>query len=382
MALLVDLRSLKRFRAGSVVRFVLSSDFGGRVPDEETLREIARGITARLTTGGNPTTAREWVMSSQGWTGWLHDWRDLDDAEEWFTEFAASFARSEGKIIGGPRYRALDELDPRPTLAGHLYLTTSDMREVDRNTHGWFWGIDEPTTRYVCEQMLHWVHMPRATEWVATNAEDSFQTTGLEHAQSMTEMVLDERALYLHAALRDPLRYRKGRVQSQGLLGVLIVDPDMSWSDKLDQVRQILTWAPPRSDYGYIRHTTGMDLPLDEGATWPHIRESHVRYNRPLLTSFVPDAFGIQLLTDAHLERAHDLTNWDITPLAGGRHLVAARDLEAWFGPIHAGGQNEHGGYARDRLLPDDLALVAKARADFGGMILTPELIEKHNPWR
>ena len=66
MALLVDLRSLKRFRAGSVVRFVLSSDFGGRLPDEETLREIARGITARLTTGGNPTTAREVVMISQG----------------------------------------------------------------------------------------------------------------------------------------------------------------------------------------------------------------------------------------------------------------------------------------------------------------------------
>ncbi|GAB3035299.1 hypothetical protein GCM10011376_19030 [Nocardioides flavus (ex Wang et al. 2016)] len=40
------------------------------------------------------------------------------------------------------------------------------------------------------------------------------------------------------------------------------------------------------------------------------------------------------MLTDAHLERAHGLTDWDITPLANGRHPVSAKDVDGWFGTL------------------------------------------------
>ncbi len=376
----IDLRSLKRFRTGPRVRFVLASDFGGRVPEEDTLRTIAREVTERLSPTGNPACAAQWVMSSQGWAGWLNGLRNLDDAEEWFNLFAASFSRTDGKIIGGPRERGLSEFDWTPTLAGNLYLTTADMRAVDSDERGWFWGIDETMTRYVCEQMMYWAHMPGATEWLANYVGDSFETRGLDHVESMAEMVRDVYQLRLEAALREPLRYRTAEIKPHGSVAIRVVDPTVGWTDRLALVKEILTWSAPRSDYGYVRHCSGIGGLDDDGKTWPHIDEAHVRYNRPLLTSFVPDAYGIQLLTDAHLARAHDLSDWDITPLDGGRHLVMARDLESWYRPIDD--RDENGQHSPALLLPDNPDLIAKARTDFGDMIITPSTIDTHNPWR
>ena len=95
----------------------------------------------------------------------------------------------------------------------------------------------------------------------------------------------------------------------------------------------------------------------------PGIRESGVRYNKHLLDRYVPDAHGVQVLRSAHLERAHDLSGWDITDLGHGRHLVQAHDLAPWYA----------------QTLPDPDVL-AHARADFAGAILTQEIIEANRP--
>ncbi len=185
-------------------------------------------------------------------------------------------------------------------------------------------------------------------------------------------------SLAIEAALTDPLRARLGQFRPHGLVAVQVIDPTLDWRERLEEVRQLLRWRPPRSDYGYIRFAGGEGL-REDGLSWPHVKESAARYNRPLLSSFVPDAFGIQLLTDAHLARAHDLSGWDVTPLDGGRHLVVARDLERWFGhPGRPGGS----GNKYNNPIPDDPDLLAQARADFGSMILTPEIVAEHNPWR
>lgn len=376
----IDLRSLKRFRVGTRLRFVVVGDFGDEVPAEKTMRRAAQGATDRLTRTGNTAYAAQWVMSAQGWTGWLHGWRDLDDAEEWFTELVAFFPHTQGKVIGGPRENSRQQLDPWPTLGAHLYLTTSDMRQVDSDDRGRFWGVDEATTEYVCEQMIHWVHMPRATEWIANGGENSFQTRGLDHARSAAEMVHDIGFVDVEAALTTPLRYRTAMIRPHGEIAVRVVDPTMGWPDRLAAVKELLTWSPPRSDYGYVCHMSGASILEDLGKTWPFIKQSKMRYNRPLLTSFVPDAYGIQLLRDAHLERANDLSDWDITPLPNGRHLVVARDLDAWYRPIE--GLNEHESWDPANMKPADDAVIAKARADFGDMILTLETITQHNPWK
>lgn len=380
----VDLRSLKRFGNPSYLAFVLAIDFAGAPPDERTIREHSRGTSEIVGRTGNPCYAAQWVLSDRGWTGWLWGRRTLDDAEEWFAVFAQSFRGSSGKIVGGPRddSRGDADYDPSPALTSTIYLTTSDMRDVDSDVRGWFWGVDETLTRYICDQILYWAHRPRAIERLSYGAEETFKTIGLDHAASMAEMV--PAFATFEALLRDPLRLRSGQLGPHGRVSTQVCDPTLDWSTRLDEVRQPLTWSAPQTDYGYIQHAHGGGIVLkDTGHSWPHVDEARVRYNRPLLASFVPDAFGIQLLTDAHLERAHDLTNWDITPLANRRHLVSARDIEPWFKDLNTQGHDPFAPkYSSDGYLPADRDMVDQARNDFGDMILTPEAVERYNPWK
>ncbi len=129
------------------MRFVLDIDFGVE-PDEGFLREVARDTTARLAPGGNDTFAVFWVLTPKGWIGALAGWRELDEAEEWFGDFVRVWPGRSGRIIGGPRDDARQQVDMRPALTSYLYLSTSDMRLVDSDERGWFWGVDETTTRY------------------------------------------------------------------------------------------------------------------------------------------------------------------------------------------------------------------------------------------
>ena len=98
----------------------------------------------------------------------------------------------------------------------------------------------------------------------------------------------------------------------------------------------------------------------------PGIKESDVRYNKHLLDRYLPDAHGVQVVRTAHLDRAHDLSGWQITVLGHGRHLVRARDLAPWYADV----------------LPDADTL-ALARADFAGALLTRQIIaDTPSPWR
>ena len=93
--------------------------------------------------------------------------------------------------------------------------------------------------------------------------------------------------------------------------------------------------------------------------------------NRHLWSSFVPDAFGIQLLTSEHLRRANDLTDWTVEEVAPDRWIVRSRDLAAWF-------RVPDGQALRQERFPDQ-QVRAKARQDFGEMILT-RAAAKANP--
>lgn len=86
----------------------------------------------------------------------------------------------------------------------------------------------------------------------------------------------------------------------------------------------------------------------------PHVEEHEVRAGAHLLASFVPDARGVLLVTDAHLARAADLSAWSLEALGGGRHLLRAKDLAPWL--------------ADQQVDPD---VMARARADFGEMVMT-----------
>lgn len=54
--------------------------------------------------------------------------------------------------------------------------------------------------------------------------------------------------------------------------------------------------------------------------TFTRVSEGNVRINRHLRSQYVPDAYGIQVLTDAHLSREASLTAWDVEEMAPERH--------------------------------------------------------------
>ena len=139
------------------------------------------------------------------------------------------------------------------------------------------------------------------------------------------------------------------------------------WRDRIDEYRQALLALPGLLTQGFVR-------PASPGlTTWteigdrlrlPHeMHERFVRYNGHLLPHYAVDAHAIQVLQDSHLAKARDLTAWNITDLGHGRHLVEAPDLDPWFGEP----------------LPDADTL-AKARHDFGPMLLTEQIVADNPP--
>ncbi|NPC43762.1 hypothetical protein [Nocardioides sp. zg-1230] len=89
--------------------------------------------------------------------------------------------------------------------------------------------------------------------------------------------------------------------------------------------------------------------------------------NRHLWTSHVQQPNAIQVLTSAHVERAHDLSSWAVERVAEDRWLVATPDLGPWF---------DHAGDDDAQNVPLDV--MESAVSDFGDMLLTPEVAAAH----
>ena len=149
----------------------------------------------------------------------------------------------------------------------------------------------------------------------------------------------------------------------------------LTWERKVEKLSAALVRLPDLSDYGYLRWhppgAVGWASNCTRAWYWfmcgretrrvtpqqrMDIDQNDVSRYWYVLNRLVPDVNGIQLVTDAHLARANDLSDWVITSLGDGRHLLAARDLEPWY---------------VDPDTPTDV--VTAARHDFGDMLLTLE---------
>jgi hypothetical protein len=147
------------------------------------------------------------------------------------------------------------------------------------------------------------------------------------------------------------------------------MDDTASWRDRLEQVTAAMVAFPEDTDLAFVQYSGAYTIDWSDLATGrpalPYVLESGIRYNRHLNSKNIPDAHGLQFLTDTHLGHATNLSDWVIEPLGGGRHLVQAKDSEPWYANID----------------PDPQTL-AQASADFGKMMLTPETIADNPlPW-
>lgn len=131
-----------------------------------------------------------------------------------------------------------------------------------------------------------------------------------------------------------------------------------SWQARLQATTDVLIRFGPHLDVGMIRATEPY------GNSWASVRGTPPEPpsdiagtdDLRLARRYVLDAYGTQVLTGTHLEHARDLSGWDITELGNDRRLVSHPDPEAW--------------YAHDA---PNAAILARARQDFGDLIITDE---------
>jgi len=361
----VDLRSLKRFKFLDAWPFLVRAEYPDRPPSLEDVQEVSADICWRLAKDDiSQVRAEQWVMTPDGWSGMLVNAPATDDAMAFLERFAQTWgSRAEGKIVGGPRER-YGPHSMEPALCALVSYTVTGLEDIDSNHRPMPWLVPEKLTRHLTAQAVAWAYQQGADYYLLRILREPWWVhvtdEGIEDA--FADAVLHWNWAEIKAGNENPYRAREVKFAPNNEGAYQISDPSLEWAERVEIARRVLTWVPRDTAVGFLRYSTRGGPSWDH--EWPYVKESAIRYNRPLLHSFVPDAHGVQLLTSAHLDRAHDMSAWTITELPGDRHLVEAPDLEPWYSTPE----------------PDPVILAA-ARADFGEMILTYDLLEQHNPW-
>lgn len=132
-------------------------------------------------------------------------------------------------------------------------------------------------------------------------------------------------------------------------------------AERVDHVRNIVLSDVQWTRLAFVAVTSqraygSWESRADALPTLPTIEARHLRGKSPKWDHFVPDAHGMQLLIQEHLDKATDLSDWTVIQAGSGRYLVEAPDLAEWFNPDGPGE-----------------AVLARARADFGQMITPRE---------
>lgn len=289
------------------------------------------------------------------------------EARQWYTDLAARLEALDisGKLTTLPRtpppaWVHAEPRDPRPS--GHLlYTRDPDTRRLP------------PDTRHrLATAASTWLHTPHGHGYLTTAFGPSFLVDPAEDLTDVIDPMLAQRD-WCSISVEPPTSAWLKRIalDNKGPTGLRISDAALTWNELVTELRDTLLWHPELLDYGFIRSITspwslfrGHDYPMpyDNDLAQPFVWErgysgldDRLAYNNIV----VPDAHGIQLLTGAHLAKAHDLTNWTITPVAPDRYLVEAPDLAPWYA----------------QPFPDQ-ATLDHARADFGDMIITDTNID------
>jgi hypothetical protein len=238
------------------------------------------------------------------------------------------------------------------------------------------WRVDSTTTEVITSHALRWGYFAGADVYVSEGVAQ-IHLEFPEVADALTTGVRRSSSARLICLVKKPaIRSRIVTFAPDGQVCYQAGGDGRAWADDIDLVRNALLHMPEALDAGFVRRRSGfggswMDLHGDPFRL-KYVDHHLVENNRHLWSRYLPDPNGVQVVTQAHLERAADLSSWEVRQLAGGRYLVQARDLRPWYEPE----------------VPDP-ELIDAARVDFGDMILTREVIETDptgwipgRPWR
>jgi hypothetical protein len=140
------------------------------------------------------------------------------------------------------------------------------------------------------------------------------------------------------------------------------------WQSSVKRVTEVLRESAPWAVYGFVKRGSrrtdailGTSLPSD----WLEVPHTNVLVQGrwAFEDRFVPDAFGVQLLSPGHGENVPEGRDWRVERLVSGRVLVEHVDPAAWFDGslVRFGG---HGNPFYDPFPPAPRFLT-RAREDF-----------------
>lgn len=289
---------------------------------------------------------------------------DIEVLQDWFTRFAELLdaAGLDGRI-GLPKQilwpdEVINEL-PRDQL--HAFMAFP-LRNPDPFSGARWWNVDPERTQ-VAANLTPLGADPTTGSFMISTVVRPVRAEDLPEA--VAAYVPRDTGLRVWHVRRDPLRAVTYKFSADGSLFRLLHDDAMTWQQQVADHLDVLRTAGSALQFGFIRRLRfraelwddlgrqGTPLP------YPDVRPAAIRSHVAMFRTQVPDAHGVSILTDAHLDRAHDLSAWNIHPLGQGRHLLTAADLAPW--------------YAHTTVDPD---VLAQARRDFGRMIITADDVQ------
>lgn len=281
----------------------------------------------------------------------------------WFAAFARYLEAGgwTGKVTAAPQANLpqwLNPWDPLPLqLTAYVAYRTTVTPQRNQSTAEWL--VPPEVTERLARTAVQWGEFAGAQAYLRrylhlmrirsadlpqhlSNGLNRLGQAGLDYVQS------------------KPQRVRHGGFSFGGEACYSVLDDSLTWKERLEKVTEPLWDSPADYTLAFVKYSwiLGSSFSDLDSATPRPLARSYWHYCRHLYPTHTPDACGIQVLSDAHLQRAHDLSDWQIETISEGRHLVAAKDLASW--------------YAQPEPDPE---VVARARHDFGAMILTPELM-------
>lgn len=251
-------------------------------------------------------------------------------------------------------------------LTAFVSYRTNDLTPLGEHERRAGWHVPADLTEKVADAGAAWGGFPGADVYLSRDIHQ-IRTKNPDVGHPLADGITKFGMAGVTYLRSQPRRVTSMYLFSQGQACYEVMDDTLSWQERLEQVTAAMVTFPEDTDLAFVQYSYAHTISWSQLSigrpTLPYVSEGQIRQNRHLNSQYTPDAHGLQLLTDAHLKHANDLSDWLVEPLSGGKHLVQAKDLEPWYANID----------------PDPETL-AKARSDFGKMILTPQTIADNPP--
>ena len=332
------------------------------LPDHPVTLEVLHGAIGDqpFPEGEGPANGT-WIEGPNGWLLIL----EADPGEllqQWIGQLANNLTTAgvTGTLTGAKgvgRVTWAKQLESTPTLAGMLAYQPLPSTPM----YGVGWNADPATLEAVLDHTLPWTLTDTELAKVWMNGVDI--PVHPSSAQTLFNRAIQtEYNCMITGYSRDLQRVRYTTFGAPTAIALSQYGySSESWAGMVEDLRhQILT--APRDNLTLARVDAYDWTTLIGGFRDRVGHDGHALSLYPdLWGEWSPDPCGIQILTDTHLAKAHDLTDWNITQLDDHHYLVEAKDLTPWYAQPPS------------RLTYRDPDFMAKPRADFGNMILTPQ---------